>query len=77
MLSCIHTFLGQEANTPGFGCMVFGYMVFFALFRLYGQSDFSTKFFGYMVISATWSTVSGQNRGPYIRNPVFSDNLIA
>ena len=26
-----------SADTPGFGCMVFGYMVFFALFRLYGQ----------------------------------------
>ena len=50
--------------------LYFGYMV-------NGESDFSTKFFGYMVISATWSTVSGQNRGPSIRNPVFSDNLIA
>ena len=52
-------------------------------FRLYGLriyglfgfisviwSDFSTTFFGYMVISAIWSTLSGQNRGPYIRNPV-------
>ena len=43
--------------------LYFGYMV-------NGQSDFSTKFFGYMVISAIWSTLSGQNRGPYIRNPV-------
>ena len=24
-----------------------------------------------MVISAIWSTLSGQNRGPYIRNPVY------
>ena len=24
-----------------------------------------------MVISALWSTLSGQNRGPYIRNPVY------
>ena len=31
-----------------------------------GQSDFTTKFFGYMVILALWSTSSGQNRGPYI-----------
>ena len=25
-----------------------------------------------MVISAIWSTLSGQNCGPYIRNPVYS-----
>ena len=31
-----------------------------------GKSDFSTKFFGYMVISAIWSTLPGQNRGPYM-----------
>ena len=37
---------------------VFAYMV-------NGQSDFS------MVISAIWSTLSGQNCGPYIRNPVY------
>ena len=44
--------------------LYFGYMV-------NGQSDFSTKFFGYMVILAIWSTLPGQNRGPYIRNPVY------
>ena len=33
--------------------MVFGYMVFLALFRLYGQSDFSTKFFGFYPTSET------------------------
>ena len=44
--------------------LYFGYMV-------NGQSDFSTKFFGYMVISAIWLTLLGQNRGPYIRNPVY------
>ena len=37
-----------------------------------GQSDFSSKFFGYMVISAMWLTLPGQNRGPYILNPVFT-----
>ena len=34
--------------------LYFGYMV-------NSQSDFRTKFFGYMVISAIWSTLSGQN----------------
>ena len=42
----------------------FGYMV-------NGQSDFSTKFFRCMVISAIWSTLPRQNRGPYIQNPVY------
>ena len=51
--------------------VVFGYMVFMALYRLYGQSYFSTIFFGYTVISAIWSTLSGQNHGPYIRKPVY------
>ena len=45
--------------------MVLGYMVFFVLFQLYGQWDFSTEFFGYMVILAIWSTLPGQNHGPY------------
>ena len=39
-----------------------------------GQSDFRTKFFGYMVILAIGSTLSGQNRGPYIRNPVYQES---
>ena len=46
----------------------------FGLYFVYmvnGQSDFSTKFFGYMVISAIWSTLPGQNRGPYIRSLVY------
>ena len=44
--------------------LYFGYMV-------NGQSDFNNKFFGYMIISAIRSTLSWQNRGPYIRNPVY------
>ena len=40
-------------NTPGFGYMVFGYMVFLALFRLYGQWSIRSirtyGHFGYMV----------------------------
>ena len=44
--------------------LYFGYMV-------NGRSDFGTKFFGHMVILAIWSTLSGQNRGPYIRNQVY------
>ena len=47
--------------------LYFGYMV-------NSQSDFSTKLFGYIVISTIWSTLSGQNRGPYIRNPVNRGN---
>ena len=48
--------------TPDFDYMLFEYMIFLALFRLYGQSDFSTKVFGYMVISTILSTLPGQNR---------------
>ena len=57
--------------TPDFDYMLFEYMIFLALFWLYGQSDFSTKVFGYMVISTILSTLPGQNRWPYIRNPVY------
>ena len=40
------------------------------------QSDFSPKFFVYVAISAIWLTFSGQNRGPCIRNPVYSKHEI-
>ena len=47
------------------------------IFRLYGH--YRTSFFGYkviwhftfMVISGIWSILAGQNRGSYIRNPVY------
>ena len=49
---------------------VFGYMVFLATFRLFGHLDniFLILNFGVMVISAKWSILPGQYRGPYIRN---------
>ena len=50
--------------------IIFGYMVFLAIFRLYGLwKTFSLIWkFGNMVILAKWSILAGQNRGPYIRN---------
>ena len=49
---------------------IWSFWLYFS-YMVNGQSDFSTKFFRYMVILAIWSTLSGQNRGPYIRNPVY------
>ena len=45
-------------------------MVFLATFRLFGHLDniFLILNFGVMVISAKWSILPGQYRGPYIRN---------
>ena len=36
----------------------------------YGTQGRYSVLFGFMVISAIWSILPGQNRGPYIRNPV-------
>ena len=50
-----------------YGCMVLGYMVFLAIFRLFGNLENVFLWnFGLIVISAIWSILPGQNRGPYI-----------
>ena len=64
----IHRYTGFRLN----GLWIYGHFGFISVIMVNGQSDFSTKLFGLMVISAIWSTLSGQNHGLYIRNPVYS-----
>ena len=72
MLGIHHRLSYDQYSIPGFQVHVW-LPCLTSQFRIYGQNwpyirNFS---FGYMVISAIWSILAGQNRGPYIRNPVY------